>query len=246
MNFNYAFMLDKNESDPISVRYLADRQVQLLLPYLAGDTSKRVLEIGPGSGLTMAGLVQAGYTHTEGLEGDETLAKRNQTNGLNVHYVPREEVTPYISGRATQYDLIFCMHVIEHIPVDEQLAFVQAISAALKPGGYFVCETPNAMGLAAQYYRYNDWTHRCLFTVSSLSFLLLNAGLKITYAGGAGDAVPPRGNVVTTFIQRSGAKGLRLISRGIWRFMLFAELGPSGLTIPVQAALRIAGQKPLG
>lgn len=244
MNFNYAYMLEATKLNDSAQQYVSEQQVGALEPYLGGDKGKRILEIGPGVGITLAALVKAGYAQTEGVEGDETLAARNREIGLKVRYVPRDQVMAHLASVAGQFDLIFCMHVIEHIPVDEQLEFVRAVTTALKPGGYFICETPNALGLAALYYRYGDWTHRSLFTVTSLGFLLANAGLDIIYVGGATDGVPPGGNIMSTFIRRGGTRFLRFFSRGLWRFILFSELGPAGLRLPLQAALRAVGRKP--
>jgi len=44
-------------------------------------------------------------------------------------------------------------------------------------------------------------------------------------------------------VQRTAATTLRLISPGIWGFMLFAELGPVALSLPLHAALRAVGRK---
>jgi hypothetical protein len=85
------------------------------------------------------------------------------------------------------------------MPVDAQLDFVRACAKALRPGGHFLCETPNALCIAALHHRYGDWTHRSLFTTASLSLLLRSANMD---AGGAGNAVPPLGNPVMTVFQR--------------------------------------------
>lgn len=43
-----------------------------------------------------------------------------------------------------KYDLVFMSEVIEH--VDRPMAFVKKIYELLKPGGYFIITTPNALG----------------------------------------------------------------------------------------------------
>jgi SAM-dependent methyltransferase len=241
MKFDYSrWLIDVPYS---TQQYLAGRQLKILRPYLGQNKEIRILEIGPGNGLALKALADDGYLNAEGVEADEILVQLARDAGLNVHHVERNELIASLEGRQNEFDLIFCMHVIEHISVSEQLRFVRAISAALRSKGYFVCETPNALGPVALFYRYNDWTHCCLFTIASLRFLVENSDMITVFAGGAGNAVPPAGGIIITLIQRIAAPCLRLFSRGLWRFILVAELGTAGLRLPVHAAIRIVGQK---
>lgn len=80
------------------------------------------------------------------------------------------------------FDVIVANHVIEH--VDEPVPFVETIFEILKPGGDFVCGTPNFASAAARVFgdRFrllHDPTHVSLFTDDSLIRLLRDKGFRI-------------------------------------------------------------------
>jgi hypothetical protein len=71
---------------------------------------------------------------------------------------------------------MFCTDVLEHIPEDALLEWVETARAALAPGGVFVCRVPNAANLTGSQARYIDLTHERCFTVQSLEQLLTAGG----------------------------------------------------------------------
>ncbi len=224
-------------------RAAAQRYGREIAPYLPIDRGGQILEIGVGNGLAMERLVTAGYVGVEGLEADERLARRLTANGFNVRHVPAQETVRYLLARPARYDLIYCMHVLEHVPVDEQLSFVRAIARALKSGGYFLCETPNALSPAACWHRYHDWTHRSIFTPESLSFLLENAELGVVDITAAAEAIPPARGALAAVLKTGILEVLRFASRWIWRVHLVSELGFAGIRLPLTPALLAVGRK---
>ncbi|MEP0233215.1 class I SAM-dependent methyltransferase [Roseibium sp.] len=83
---------------------------------------------------------------------------------------------------ANNFDVVIAHHVIEH--VEEPIGFVRNICSILKPGGHFVCGTPNFASAAARVFgdRFrllHDPTHVSLFTDDSLLRLLRDEGFVI-------------------------------------------------------------------
>lgn len=83
---------------------------------------------------------------------------------------PRDSLTVFHSS-----------HVIEHL-VDPK-AFVYRAFELLKPGGYFICTTPNASGLQSRWFgpkwRSAIEDHICLFNKRQLKNLLIDQGFRI-------------------------------------------------------------------
>lgn len=129
-----------------------------------------------------------------------------------------------------RFDAVVAHHVIEH--VDEPLPFVQEVFRLLKPGGWFICGTPDFSSAAARRFgdRFrllHDPTHVSLFTEDSLLRLLRDTGFRIgaiekpffdtrfaTEEGmqrmlvGEGDVSPAfYGSFLTVFAQRPVAGG---------------------------------------
>lgn len=80
------------------------------------------------------------------------------------------------------FDVVVANHVIEH--VDEPVPFVETIFDILKPGGDFVCGTPNFASAAARVFQdrfrlLHDPTHVSLFTDDSLIRLFRDCGFRI-------------------------------------------------------------------
>lgn len=244
VEFDYSIHYDNiaDRSDP-GVRWLANRYVYQMDRWLSKDKCIKILEIGPGNGLTIEALIERGYS-VEAIEADKCLAERLAAKNFNVHWVSASKTIPYLRTRLECYDLIFAHHVLEHVPVEQQLDFVQAITLSLRPGGHFICETPNALAPAASWFRYGDWTHTSIFTPASLEFVLAAAGLDPLYVGPTlGGRSPSYGQPVKAMIDWGVSGLLLLLSRLIQRIHLVGELRAVGLRVPLTSALLGVGYK---
>ena len=146
----------------------------LLASLLPADKGAKVLDVGCGMGFALLALRDMGFTNLSGVESDEGQSKSCQTKNLDVTLA--DDTIEFLKQQAGKHDLILCLDVIEHIPVGIQLAFVHALSAALRSSGKLICTVPNANSVLAARWRYNDWTHAASFTEHSLDFLLYNGG----------------------------------------------------------------------
>lgn len=244
MEFDYSKQYNKyTDASLLISNTSAERYTKLLRPYLPSDRKLKILEIGPGNGLAMKRLMQMGYNEILGIEVDHNLARQARDNGLHVEHISAEALNERLALLSNEFDLVFCMHVIEHVPKNQQIAFVRAVQKCLKSEGYFVCETPNALGPAANYYRYNDWTHDFIFTPISLRFLFENSGLDVLYAGAAPDGYIRRGGMLTSVVKHVLLQILRFISRSMYRLHYVAEIGISGMNLPLSQTVMAVGRK---
>ncbi len=68
--------------------------------------------------------------------------------------------------------------VLEHIPKNEIVMLLKAVSESLKPAGCVVINVPQVYGIRSLFCRYNDFTHEILFTEMSLRQAIILAGFS--------------------------------------------------------------------
>jgi 2-polyprenyl-3-methyl-5-hydroxy-6-metoxy-1,4-benzoquinol methylase len=128
-------------NDDVRDIYIEELQQELSLPRVlqaVGD-AQRVLEMGFGTGLITAALLERGI-HAEVVEGSPALRDialaRHADQGLVVHLAMFEEFQP-----AEPYDVVMALHVLEH--VDDPQEMLAKVATWLRPGGAVVAVTPN-------------------------------------------------------------------------------------------------------
>jgi 2-polyprenyl-3-methyl-5-hydroxy-6-metoxy-1,4-benzoquinol methylase len=132
-----------------------------------------VLEIGPGNG-ELLGIMrdEAGLTRASAIDLSPEVVKHcNERFGGITLLV--DDSKAFLDRSVASFDVIILLHVLEHVPKPETLAFLRAIHGALRPGGQVVIEVPNmANPLVGLTSRYADFTHEVGFTEASLSQVL--------------------------------------------------------------------------
>jgi predicted SAM-dependent methyltransferase len=86
---------------------------------------------------------------------------------------------------------VTAMHVVEHLPYDVLLAFLEASRRALRPGGVLMAETVNPHAPAALKTFWTDPTHRHPLLPETMIVLARSAGFAravVTLPRGTGDA----------------------------------------------------------
>ena len=158
-----------------------------ILPLLP-EYSKRVLEIGCGTGATLAWLKQMGRC-------EETIGIELMSDSLKATQLPIDQIISanieedVIDLPQHSFDLILCLDILEHLNDPWQiLQFL--VNQWLKPGGTVVVSLPNLRYssvlinlLIRGRFEYEnvgilDRTHLRFFTIHSAISLLQSAGLK--------------------------------------------------------------------
>jgi SAM-dependent methyltransferase len=174
IDYNYHYRKFHTETDAHYER-LCQHYARLfadLMPAL--DRDAPVIDVGCGTGHLVHALRVQGFHHVLGIDASREQIGVALRRGLPVRQV--DDTVQWLQGHRGAFGTVFALDLVEHIPGADQLAFLQAIRHALRPGGRLICTVPNANATFAARMRYIDWTHRMSFTEVSLDFLLHAAG----------------------------------------------------------------------
>ena len=138
----------------------------------------RILDLGCGTGFMLfwlrqhPGIVPVGVDSCDG----QIEIARKALPDIEVHC---EGGLEFLRKNPEAFAGIFCTDVLEHLPeMDLCLEWAEAAWSALRPGGFFLCRTPNAANLTAAFGLYGNVTHYRAFTDLSLSETLEAAGFE--------------------------------------------------------------------
>lgn len=156
----------------------ARRRFALMEPWLAGVET--FVDIGCGSGE----MLEAGasrFAHCIGFDTNRPLIEHirggDHAVAIEGHF-DAAELPPETAGRRT---LFAASHVIEHL--EQPLALVRQVAAAMKPGDIFYVEVPLHTGASFRKlgYRWSLWNHEhlMLFSPKSLAYVAANSGLAL-------------------------------------------------------------------
>lgn len=206
---------------------------RILRPSLPEDKEIKILDIGCAFGITMYSLKKMGYRNVKGIDINPELIAVAKSKFLDVELV--DDTVAWLKNFHEEYHVVLCFDVLEHIPKEEQISFLQSIYNAMKPNGVFVCTVPNANSTFASRWRYIDYTHTISFTEHSLEFLLSHAGFSEIEIREVEFRVKPRYPFI---IRKSVILWLALrFFRLIRRLEAIAELGSEGKNIPLSLNL---------
>jgi SAM-dependent methyltransferase len=139
---------------------------------LPADKASRILDIGFGNGWFIAAALSLGYADVEGADfGAESRKSLTEWGAKAIHNIDTD-IAGFLADKRDRYDFIHMSHVIEHIPRTDLFRTVDALYAALRPGGTLLLRTPNMDGPKPVSSRYIVLTHETGFTGTSLSTLL--------------------------------------------------------------------------
>ena len=139
------------------------------------DDQPRLLDVGCGTGEFVAAAKKAGY-EASGFDFDEEAVRtaREQLGLKEVHSGDLRRLAEFV-GR---FDVVTAFEVLEHSPVPKE--FLEAVAAAVKPGGYLALSVPNRERWPR--FRY-DWdfppNHLTRWSRASLTRLLEKNGFQI-------------------------------------------------------------------
>lgn len=145
-----------------------------LIEQLAPTDEHSVLDVGCGRGEWLE-LLREREIYGEGVDSNHDFIDSCRKNGLTVI---QEDVFDFFNRSDNrQYKLITGFHILEHIPSDRQIDFLQHIFSLLAPGGLVILETPNPENITVGSCNfYIDPTHLRPVPPQLASFFALQAG----------------------------------------------------------------------
>lgn len=192
----------------------------------------RALDVGSGRGFLIEALSKRGY-EAEGIESSPQQIAFSRERGHLVH--ESANLADLAGSHAGAFSLVTMFDLLEHIPVNEQLEFLDAAYRLLKPGGTLIVRTPNAASPAASYMRFADWTHTSSFTTHSITPLLQSVGFENIWF---------KPDLTIFGKARIIRFPMYFLTRFWWRRVLKAFVGTSFRRMPLDANLVLTCTRP--
>lgn len=134
---------------------LVRERQRVYLELLAGRPP--VLDVGCGRGEFLELLREAGV-EARGVDHDRGMVARAHEKGLDVEF---GDAIDYLEAQPDEsLGAVFCAQVIEHLPYDRLMRFLEHCRRKLVPGGLLVAETVNPHSLVAFRAFWRDPTHQ--------------------------------------------------------------------------------------
>ena len=144
--------------------------------FLPQDKDAKILDIGCGTGFFLYYLKKKGYKNYLGIDISRSqieFCKANVTDKVQLI-----DAFEFLKEKNEEYSLIMASDLIEHIPKNKVILFLELVHKALEKGGYLLLRCPNMGNFFSLYARYADFTHECGFTESSLYQVLKTSGFN--------------------------------------------------------------------
>jgi 2-polyprenyl-3-methyl-5-hydroxy-6-metoxy-1,4-benzoquinol methylase len=111
------------------------------LPHIPADRNAKILVISCGPGYLVDLLVKSGYRNVIGIDSDAGKVEHALKRGLSCEVA---EVFPYLALRQNgEFDCIVPEQELNHLTIDETIAFLGMCRAALRPGGKIIVYAMN-------------------------------------------------------------------------------------------------------
>lgn len=139
------------------------------------------LDIASGRG-TFLEVLERQKIECYGIELDPGLAKESTVRGHSVFHGDALVVLDAMIQRNIHFDMVSCLHLIEHMNGDIAERLVANIAKVLTPGGMAIIVTPNAKDfrvMLGSFYR--DPTHIRPYPKELLAYLCNKSGLEAIY-----------------------------------------------------------------
>ena len=161
-----------NSPDPSTMFPDYDLNIRPLLP---SDHDAAILDLGCGMGQFLTYLQARGYRSVTGIDLSRSQIDYCHEQGLmNAKLV--DDSIEFLAAHRNEFAAIVALDVIEHIPKAVLIPLLQAIYAALQPGGTFIMRVPNIAAAIGPWTRYMDITHELAFDERSTVQALEMAG----------------------------------------------------------------------
>ena len=158
------------------------KRIRSLLKKYPIDTEISVIDIGCGNGAALDAFKKIGGDHikTYGVDFDDMAILATSKKGHTAYRTLFEEAD---LPKGT-FDIVYSSNVIEHVA--DPAEFMKKVSDVLKPGGLFLCETPNIGSVEARILKksghwggYHFPRHWTFFTPKHIKMLGEKFGLEV-------------------------------------------------------------------
>ena len=142
---------------------------------LPADRSSPILDVACGEGSLLSFLKENGYRNLYGFD----LSPENVflCHNLGLDFVRRFDALSVADYQpAVQFETIFVLDLLEHLPKQAAAGFLGALRLRLRPGGSLIVQTLNLGCLFGLVHRYNDLSHEFGVTETSARILMSVAG----------------------------------------------------------------------
>ena len=144
------------------------------LPHMPGDRTASILVISCGPGYLVNTLRKHGYENVTGIDSDPDKIAYATGRNLNCSVA---EAFPFLNEVDETYDLIVPEQELNHLTLDEQIAFLTLCRTKIAPGGYvFVYGLNGANPMVGSETLAQNIDHFNTFTEYSLQQLLEVSG----------------------------------------------------------------------
>ena len=144
--------------------------------FMPPQKDSKILDIGCGTGHFLYYLKKKEYNNFLGI--DVSIQQVNFCRENVSEHVERADVFEFLKDKKAIFDVIIANDLLEHIPKEGILKFLDLVHEGLKSEGIFLIKTPNLGNPFTLYLRYKDFTHEAGFTDKSLYQVLWTAGFR--------------------------------------------------------------------
>jgi 2-polyprenyl-3-methyl-5-hydroxy-6-metoxy-1,4-benzoquinol methylase len=149
-----------------------------LSQFLPVEKSAKILDVACGEGALLSFLKLKKYDNIFGF--DISSENIDICHSLGLNFVQKFDALKINDFESQEsFDVIFALDILEHIPKEKAVIFLEQIKNRLKPGGYVIIQTPNMGCVTACLLRYNDLSHEFGLTEKSCISLFTIAGFDI-------------------------------------------------------------------
>lgn len=108
---------------------------------MPADRDAKILVVSCGPGYLVDLLAQSGYRHVVGIDSDPAKVEHARRRDLPCEVA---EVFPYLAQHQTgEFDCIIPEQELNHLTIDETIAFLSSCRSALRPGGTIIVYAMN-------------------------------------------------------------------------------------------------------
>lgn len=150
---------------------------RLVRDHFPADRKAAVLDLGCGHGAILWAARRAGYANLKGIDASpEQVAAAKR---LGIEGVEQQDLREGLAALpAGSLDVVVLFDLFHYFDRAEQVAIIDAVHNALRPGGRWILHVPNGEALFAARMRYWDYLASGAFTRASIAQILLASGFS--------------------------------------------------------------------